>query len=138
MQGIKRLNSRPAATCLLAISSALLILIGVFPDPLFFLVWICPFFIFMGCWILFGRPHVLDGVKKGDYTMVAAYAAAALICGLFWEMFNFYSLARWQYSIPFVQVLHLFEMPMLGYAGYLPFGLECAVIIDLVMKHSHR
>jgi hypothetical protein len=56
-------------------------------------------------------------------------------------MFNFYSLARWQYSIPYVQVLHLFEMPILGYAGYLPFGLECGLIIGLVFKcpvgHEH-
>jgi hypothetical protein len=35
-------------------------------------------------------------------------------------------------------VFHLFEMPILGYAGYLPFGLECAVIIDFVMEHSHK
>ena len=138
MPGIKRLNSRHGALFLLILSSVLLLFIGVFPDPLFFLVWICPFFIFLGCRILFDPPHILEGVKKGDYTMVAAYATAALICGFFWEMFNFYSLARWQYTIPYVQVFHLFEMPVLGYAGYLPFGLECAVIIDLVMKHSRK
>ncbi|MFA5903865.1 MAG: hypothetical protein WC836_07995, partial [Desulfobacula sp.] len=70
-----------------------------------------------------------------------AYASYSLVCGFFWEMFNFYSLARWQYSIPYVQVLHLFEMPILGYAGYLPFGLECGLIIGLVFKcpvgHEH-
>jgi len=138
MQGIQGLNSKPGAICLMIISSVLLALIGVFPDSLFFLVWVCPFFIFIGCRILFFPPHILEGVKKGDYTMVAAYAAAALICGFFWEMFNLYSLARWQYSIPYVQVLHLFEMPVLGYAGYLPFGLVCALVIDLVMKHSGK
>ena len=136
MQVIKGLDSQPAAICLLIISSVFLILIGVFPDSLFFLVWICPFFIFMGCQILFDHTHILEGVKKGDYRMVVAYAVAALICGFFWEMFNLYSLARWQYSIPYVQVLHLFEMPVLGYAGYLPFGLGCALIIDLVMKQG--
>jgi hypothetical protein len=26
---------------------------------------------------------------------------------------------------------HIFEMPILGYAGYLSFGLECGVIADL-------
>jgi len=26
----------------------------------------------------------------------------------------------------------IFEMPALGYAGYLPFGLECAVIGELI------
>jgi hypothetical protein len=30
--------------------------------------------------------------------------------------------------VPFVQRFHIFEMPILGYAGYLPFGLECMVV----------
>jgi hypothetical protein len=47
-------------------------------------------------------------------------------------MWNFHSLAKWIYAVPFVNRFHLFEMPLLGYAGYLPFGLECAVIGDMV------
>ena len=34
---------------------------------------------------------------------------------------------------PNVQQYHLFEMPLLGYMGYLLFGLECAVIGDMIM-----
>jgi len=138
MQRFKGVDSRAVIILSVLISSVLLILMGVYPDPFFFLVWVCPFFIFMGCKAFIDPPLILMEVKKGDYTMVVAYASAALICGFFWELFNYYSLARWQYSIPYVQVFHLFEMPVLGYAGYLPFGLECAVIIDLVMKHSHK
>ncbi|MCX5879514.1 MAG: hypothetical protein NTY44_10440 [Deltaproteobacteria bacterium] len=59
---------------------------------------------------------------------------AALLCGLFWEMWNFYSLAKWVYHVPFVQRFHLFEMPLLGYAGYLPFGMECLVVAEMVLK----
>ena len=33
--------------------------------------------------------------------------------------------AYWQYSLPYVDVLHVFEMPLLGYFGYLPFGGYC-------------
>jgi hypothetical protein len=33
-----------------------------------------------------------------------------------------------------VQHFHVFEMPLLGYAGYLPFGLECALAADLVAR----
>ncbi len=138
MKEFKGIHSRTRAMFLVIISSVFLFLIGIFPDPLFFLIWICPFFIFIGCQILFNSSHILTGVEKGDYTMVVAYSTSALICGFFWEMFNICSLARWQYAIPYVQVLHLFEMPVLGYAGYLPFGLECAVIIDLAMKHPYK
>ncbi|MCP4723087.1 MAG: hypothetical protein GY860_26845 [Desulfobacteraceae bacterium] len=108
--------------------------IGIFPDPLFFIVWISPFLILLGTRILSGRTHVCSGLKTGNYTLVVAYGVAALFCGFFWELFNYYSLARWQYAIPYVQVFHLFEMPVLGYAGYLPFGLESALIIDLIME----
>jgi hypothetical protein len=65
-------------------------------------------------------------------------ALAALICGFFWEMWNFYSLAKWKYSIPFVHRFEIFEMPLLGYAGYLPFGLECMVIADLIESLAKR
>lgn len=129
---------RPAAAGMVLVSAALLLFIGVFPDQLFFMIWISPFFIFLGCRIAFGRPHAFSGAVDGDFTNVATYAAAALVCGFFWEMFNFYSLARWEYAIPYVQVLHLFEMPVLGYAGYLPFGLECALIIDLVLNNRRN
>jgi hypothetical protein len=47
-------------------------------------------------------------------------------------MWNFYSLAKWKYSIPLVHRFAIFEMPVLGYAGYLPFGLECAVVAALM------
>ena len=49
---------------------------------------------------------------------------AALLCGFFWEMWNYLAFPKWYYTIPFGQYAHIFEMPLLGYAGYLPFGLE--------------
>ena len=39
--------------------------------------------------------------------------------------------AKWEYSIPYVHRFEIFEMPLVGYAGYLPFGLECAVVAAL-------
>lgn len=131
---IKKIDTRPFALSLIITACIPLYLISLFPDILFFTVWISPFFILLGFRIFSGRPHILSRLNHGDFTMVAAYATSALICGFFWEMFNMYSLARWQYSIPYVDVLHIFEMPILGYAGYLPFGLECALIINLVME----
>ena len=65
-----------------------------------------------------------------------ASASAALVCGFFWEMWNYWSEARWQYDIPYVGQFHVFEMPLLGYAGYLPFGLMCATVCLAVMPES--
>ena len=57
---------------------------------------------------------------------------AALACGFFWELWNWHSLAKWIYTVPYVDRWHGFEMPLLGYAGYLPFGVTCALVLQLV------
>ncbi|HEY4336757.1 MAG TPA: hypothetical protein VGM89_12690, partial [Puia sp.] len=31
----------------------------------------------------------------------------------------------WTYVIPYVNQVHVFEMPLLGYLGYLPFSVYC-------------
>ncbi len=108
--------------------------IGRFPDYLFPLVWISPLVIIVSLQVVFNDRQPFSELKVGRWTTVIASASAALICGFFWEMWNYYSLAKWIYSIPFVQKLHIFEMPLPGYAGYLPFGLECAVIGDLIIR----
>ncbi len=49
-------------------------------------------------------------------------------------MWNFYSLGHWEYTIPFVHTFEVFEMPLLGYAGYLPFGLECVAVVEIFLS----
>jgi hypothetical protein len=117
-----------AAWITLLLSSAGLSAIGIWPDFLFPLLWISPLLIIVSLQALMQERHILTDIARGDWRPVMAGATAALICGWFWEMWNTHSLARWVYSIPFVHRFQLFEMPILGYAGYLPFGLECTVI----------
>jgi hypothetical protein len=38
--------------------------------------------------------------------------------------------------VPYVQRFEIFAMPILGYAGYLPFGLECAAVEELLTELS--
>jgi len=65
-------------------------------------------------------------------------AMAGLICGFFWELWNSQSLAHWVYTVPFVHDFKIFEMPILGYAGYLPFGLECVVVASLLPRRKPK
>jgi hypothetical protein len=104
--------------------------IGVWPDLLFPVLWLAPLGILTCLRVLRGKPTIFASLAGGDWRRVILLALAALICGFFWEMWNYVSLAKWIYAIPFVNAVHLFEMPILGYVGYLPFGLECAVIAD--------
>ena len=120
-----------AAGVLLA-AAAGLTAIGIWPNLLFPLLWVSPLLIIVSLQALLGETHLFEPISRGDWQMVVACAAAALVCGLFWEMWNYYSLARWIYTIPFVDRFQIFEMPILGYAGYLPFGLQCSVIGAMV------
>ena len=120
------------ATLTLTLAASGLAAIGIWPNILFPLLWVAPLLIILSLQTLMDARHILSGPVVGNWTAVVAVAMAAVICGLFWEMWNFFSLAKWQYSIPFVQRYQIFEMPLLGYAGYLPFGLQCAVVGSLL------
>jgi hypothetical protein len=117
---------------LISVAVFSLALLAVFPDVLFPLVWISPLLVLVGFQLAAGRPTVFDGVRRGDWRRVVLPALAALLCGFLWEMWNWKSLAHWQYSIPFVHRLQIFAMPLPGYAGYLPFGIECAAAASLI------
>ncbi|PKN64308.1 MAG: hypothetical protein CVU57_15520 [Deltaproteobacteria bacterium HGW-Deltaproteobacteria-15] len=112
--------------------------LGVFPDYLFALLWISPLLILVSLKAMFGEHHIFSNLNHGDWSLVIASAVSALVCGFFWEMWNFFSLAKWIYQVPFVARFHIFEMPLIGYAGYLPFGVECAVIVEMVMRKDTR
>jgi hypothetical protein len=126
--------SRPRlwAAAVLAAAGAGLFGLGIWPNWLFPLLWVSPLLIIVSLQAWLGEAHVLKDVARGDWRLVVSSAFAALFCGGLWEMWNYYSLAKWEYAIPFVHRYSLFEMPILGYGGYLPFGLECAVIGTLL------
>lgn len=113
---------------LLALACPSLAGVSIFPDYLFPILWVAPFLVITGVQVICGEDTIFRDLPAGDWRAVWLPAMGALICGFFWEMWNFNSLAHWQYSVPFVQRFHIFEMPVLGYGGYLPFGLECMVV----------
>jgi hypothetical protein len=125
--------NRTGALIILLPAGVGLALIGLFPDQLFALLWVSPLLIVLSVHILVGRRTPFHRLTQGDWRPVVVPALAALICGFFWEMWNYFSLARWTYSIPFVQRFYLFEMPIPGYGGYLPFGLECLLAGSLAL-----
>jgi hypothetical protein len=122
----------------LAAGIAALAAIGVAPDMLFPMLWVAPLLVVAGLAQILCGATVFSPIAGGDWRPVLHSALAALICGFFWELWNWGSVAKWHYSVPYVQRFPLFEMPILGYAGYLPFGIECALVIDLVARHVER
>jgi len=119
----------PVSQAVLFILAALgLAGIVFFPDYAYPLLWISPLMVFVLVQILLREPCVLDRLAKGSWGLVFRYEIAALCCGLCWETWNYWSLAKWVYAVPWVHAFQVWEMPLIGFAGYLPFGVECAAV----------
>ena len=135
----RRCASPAAAWWALAAAGLGLLLTGAAPNIGFPFLWLSPLAIMLAFEIQTGCGTLLSDACRGAWGRLVAAALAGLVCGFFWELWNYGSLARWAYSVPFVDRFHLFEMPLLGYGGYLPFGLECALIGDAVLSgRGHR
>jgi hypothetical protein len=104
-------------------------------QPLYFYpaVWAAPLLIGVGWCVLGQTGGWWREITGGDWRNAGCWALAAVICGFFWELWNLHSLAKWVYTVPFVQRWQVFEMPLLGYTGYLPFGLECGLAAGWVL-----
>lgn len=125
------LGSRRAAWLLIVGGSAGLFLTGARPQAAYPALWLGPLALLLGEGALSARPGVRRELAEGDWSRALPWMMAALVCGFFWEMWNFLSWPRWSYTVPGVEGWHLFAMPLLGYAGYLPFGLECLLAARL-------
>lgn len=122
---LRWLDRRPTALVLLAGAVAGLVGTGFAPTRFYPALWAAPVALFLAAEILSGSAGLAREVAGGDWRRLASWAVAALICGFCWELWNAHSAAKWIYTVPYVERWHVFEMPLLGYTGYLPFGLEC-------------
>jgi hypothetical protein len=115
-----------------AVGLSMFLLSLAFPRYLFPLVWIGLFLALDPINALWGRPSIAAQIREGRWDTVLVLCAAGLICGGFWELWNVYSMPKWVYDVPFVGNPKLFEMPLLGYGGYLAFALEVFAVWSLL------
>ncbi len=112
---------------------------GYAPYPLFWAIWVSLTPGLGAGLTLAGKSNLLDPLRNGDWTDLSLVALGTLCNGIFWELWNFGSQwfhqgfpttpGYWRYSVPYIDVLHVFsEMPLLGYTGYLLFGLNCWIL----------
>jgi hypothetical protein len=85
-----------------------------------------------------GRQYFLKQLRTGDWRTVISLSLGALVCGLCWEMWNYYSFPKWIYHIPALGFLRIFEMPLLGYGGYVPFALEVYALTNFLWPTAPR
>jgi hypothetical protein len=128
------LAKRGTGVALLVAGGVALVLTGAAPSQFYPALWCAPLALGLGAGILSDGEGIGSDLAKGDWRRTLNWALAACACGFFWELWNSHSLAKWIYTIPYVDRWHVFEMPLLGYAGYVAFGLECWCVVDLVLS----
>jgi hypothetical protein len=80
-----------------------------------------------------GRPSFLGTWRSGDRAFAWRWLVAGLVCGVLWEFWNYWALAKWRYvGVPVFPSLRLFEMPLAGYLGFPPFALEVFAMYHFV------
>jgi hypothetical protein len=125
--------TRPVLVCFFISGLGMLSLMLVWPRYFFLFVWLSVYFILEPINAWRGHRSLYEHTGDRDWRPVVALWVGCLICGFFWEMWNFWSYPKWEYQVPFVGVLHVFEMPLLGYGGYLPFALELYALYHLML-----
>lgn len=126
----------PTRKVLLALFLAgwvMLVLLLLWPRYCFPFLWASIFLILEPVNVTLGYGSLLRHTERGDWRPVVALSVGGVICGLFWEMWNYWSYPKWVYHVPLVGFLHVFEMPLLGYLGYIVFPWELQALCHLIV-----
>ncbi len=86
-------------------------------------------------------PSILRDWQAGRWGRMLALFAGGALCGLLWEFWNYWALSKWTYRLPFLGALEdvrYFEMPLLGFLGFLPFAVECWVVLNVIIVLMDR
>lgn len=114
----------------LMLGSAMLALPLIWPAYAFPLVWLAFIFFLDPFCDLMGGESLMVRWALGDRREIFCLAAAGFLCGLWWELWNYPAGAKWIYTLPLLNFGKVFEMPVLGYLGFIPFALECRVMYN--------
>ncbi|HEY3045482.1 MAG TPA: hypothetical protein VGJ39_15735 [Vicinamibacterales bacterium] len=72
-----------------------------------------------------GGESLLADLRAGQWDRLINLALSGLLCGVLWEFWNYWAGAKWHYTVPIMENLKVFEMPLPGYLGFPAFALEC-------------
>jgi hypothetical protein len=104
----------------------------VWPRIFYPLVWVAGYFLIEPVNCLLKYPNLLRYTGQKDWRPVLALFTGGLLCGICWEMWNYYSFPKWQYDLPGLNKWHVFEMPLPGFLGFMAFALELYVVYHFI------
>ena len=92
-------------------------------------MWLAPAFTLL--------PFLPMPVCTDTSSFLRRLAASGLLAGFVWEAINYRERTRWEYLI-LPRAPHLFEMPVLGYLGFIPFALSALAVHQLQQRVRPR
>jgi hypothetical protein len=73
-------------------------------------------------------------MPAGAWDRVVNLSMSGLLCGALWEFWNYWSRTKWHYTVPIMEHIKIFEMPLPGYLGFPAFALECFTMYVFVRR----
>ena len=130
--GMCRVDVASCPVRLLFAAVSLVGLVGVVfaPSILYPFLWLSPICAFVLIDTFLGLPTGLEPLGDGNWSRLWRWAVAMLLCGFIWETWGFWIEVRWVYTVPYLHRFCYAEMPLIGFAGYLPFGIEALLVCD--------
>jgi hypothetical protein len=101
-----------------------------FPTLFFCLAWVFLAVIIDGHNYRKGHASFAADLERGSLKRLVAAGLSGMICGFLWEAWNYWSITKWIYSVPFFEHGKLFEMPVLGYLGFALFAVQTIAFIE--------
>ena len=124
--------SAAAQRAMVAAGAVMLLFPVVLPQRngayLFALVWLGFIFLLDPLNHRRGWPSLVGDLAEGRRGRFYSLLVSGWVCGWLWEFWNYWAAAKWWYIFPMFQSVKVFEMPALGFLGFLPFALECFVL----------
>ena len=121
--------SRPAQNAFMIAGGILVTVPVILPQSLgsflFGAVWLGFVFLLDPINFRLGLPSFEADLASKRAGRFFSFLLSGWVCGLLWEFWNFWAASKWLYIFPIMQKDKIFEMPLLGYLGFLPFALEC-------------
>jgi len=93
------------------------------PRIFFPLVWLCFILLLEPLNYRLKNRTFLKETEEGKWSLVLSWILAGLVAGIFWEFWNFWAGSHWKYSLAYLNFWRVFQMPVFGYTGFLPFAL---------------
>lgn len=107
-------------------------LVFAFPRQMYPFVWVAPFLLLDGVGVLLNGRGLGANLVRGRWREAVVIATAGLLCGVLWEFWNYRAVPNWEYSVPLLGFLKVFEMPLLGYLGYIPFAWSIVRLVEVL------